>query len=370
MNMAEPDERQKLAELEGLFSSVCQAIDTDKVEKKVKDLESKTSAEGLWDDPDSAQALFSSLSSNKALLEKIGTLKEKLSDISVLISLAQEEGDPSGLQEAGKEMEEARGEIEDLQMRSLLNGEWDEKDAVVTIRSGAGGNDAADWAQMLFRMYLHWCKKKGYETSVLSLSQGEEGGIKSVTFQVHAPYSYGILASEAGTHRLVRISPFDNQGRRHTSFAGVEVIPLVESSEEVKIDDSDIRVDTFQSSGPGGQGVNTTYSAVRITHIPTGIVINMQNQRSQIQNKALAMQILQSKLLALKKQEESAQRKEMAGDVKASWGDQIRSYVFHPYQMVKDLRSGEETSDIEGVMNGEIDRFLSSGMRWKKQHEE
>lgn len=368
--MAEADERQKLSQIEDLFASVCRAIDPEGVKEKVKELEEKTAADNLWDDPDSAQALFSSLSSAQALLSKIEEIKASLSDISLMISLSQEEGDASLMQEAEKEMKKVEGEISSLQLRSLLNGEYDEKNAVVTIRSGAGGNDAADWAQMLLRMYLHWCKKKGYETSLLNLSQGEEGGVKSATFQVMAPYSYGILASEAGTHRLVRISPFDNQGRRHTSFAGVEVIPLVESSDEVKINEGDLRIDTFQSSGPGGQGVNTTYSAVRITHLPTGIVVNMQNQRSQIQNKALAMQILQSKLLAIKKQEESEQRKEMAGDVKASWGDQIRSYVFHPYQMVKDLRTGVETSDVEGVMSGNIDEFLSSGMHWKKQHEE
>lgn len=367
--MAEVDKRQKLARTEDLFKTVCRAIDPGRVKKKIKELEEKTSADNLWDNPDYAQSLFATLSANKALLSKIEELQTSLSDISLMISLSQEEGDASLMEEAEKEMEKAEEEISDLQTRSLLNGEYDEKNAVVTIRSGAGGNDAADWAQMLLRMYLHWCKKKGYETSLLNLSQGEEGGVKSATFQVQAPYSYGILASEAGTHRLVRISPFDNQGRRHTSFAGVEVIPLVESSDEVKIDEGDIRVDTFQSSGPGGQGVNTTYSAVRITHIPTGIVVNMQNQRSQMQNKALAMQILQSKLLTLKKEEETAQRKEMAGDVKASWGDQIRSYVFHPYQMVKDLRTGVETSDVEGVMNGEIGAFLSSGMRWRKQHE-
>ncbi|MBR4399318.1 MAG: peptide chain release factor 2 [Aeriscardovia sp.] len=367
--MSELDERQKLSQIEDLFASVCRAIDPKGVEKKVKELEEKTAAEDLWRDPGSAQSLFASLSANRSLLSKIEELKTALSDISLMLSLAQEEGDDSLLKEAEKEMKKTEEEISSLQLRSLLNGEYDERNAVVTIRSGAGGNDAADWAQMLLRMYLHWCKKKGYEASLLNLSQGEEGGVKSATFQVKAPYSYGILASEAGTHRLVRISPFDNQGRRHTSFAGVEVIPLVESSDEVKIDEGDLRIDTFQSSGPGGQGVNTTYSAVRITHIPTGIVVNMQDQRSQIQNKALAMQILQSKLLALKKQEESEQRKELAGDVKASWGDQIRSYVFHPYQMVKDLRTGMETSDIEGVMNGEIDEFLSSGMQWKKRHE-
>lgn len=367
--MAETDKRQQLSQIEDLFKAVCKAIDPEGVKRKVKELEKKTAADDLWDKPDSAQSLFASLSANQSLLSKIEELKASLSDISLMISLSQEEGDHSLMEEAEEEMEKAEREISDLQMKSLLNGEWDEKDAVITIRSGAGGNDAADWAQMLLRMYLHWCKKKGYETSLLNLSQGEEGGVKTATVQVMAPYSYGILASEAGTHRLVRISPFDNLGRRHTSFAGVEVIPLIEGSDEVKIEEGDIRIDTFQSSGPGGQGVNTTYSAVRITHIPTGIVVNMQNQRSQMQNKALAMQILQSKLLALRKQEEVAQRKEMAGDVKASWGDQIRSYVFHPYRMVKDLRTGVETSDIEAVMDGEIDAFLSSGMRWKKQHE-
>ena len=249
----------------------------------------------------------------------------------------------------------------------LLDGEYDERSAVVTIRSGAGGVDAADFAQMLLRMYLRYCERNGFKAKVMDTSYAEEAGIKSATFQVDAPYAYGRLSVEGGTHRLVRISPFDNQGRRQTSFAAVEVVPLVEATDHIDIPDTDIRVDTYCSSGPGGQGVNTTYSAVRITHLPTGIVVTMQDERSQIQNRAAAMAVLQSRLLVLRHEEEAKKKKELAGDIKASWGDQMRSYVLHPYQMVKDLRTGCETSQTQAVFDGDIDAFIEAGIRWRHE---
>ena len=254
-------------------------------------------------------------------------------------------------------------------MRTLLNGEYDERHAVVTIRSGAGGAEAADWAQMLLRMYLRYCERHGYPTKVMDTSYAEEAGIKSATFQVDAPYAYGMLSVEGGTHRLVRISPFDNQGRRQTSFAAVEVIPLIETTDHIDIPDTDIKVDVFRSSGPGGQSVNTTDSAVRITHLPTGIVVSMQDEKSQIQNRAAAMRVLQSRLLLLRHEEEHAKKKELAGDVKASWGDQMRSYVLHPYQMVKDLRTEYQTAQTTGVLDGDLDGFIDAAIRWRKHQE-
>src|SRR6185312_15550913 len=229
---------------------------------------------------------------------------------------------------------------------------------------GAGGVDAADWTQMLLRMYLRWAERHGWKTEVLDTSYAEEAGLKSATFKVEAPFAYGTLRSEHGVHRLVRISPFDNQSRRQTSFAGVEVTPVVESSDEVEIDEKDLRIDIFRSSGPGGQGVNTTDSAVRITHIPTNIVVTCQNERSQIQNRASAMMVLQAKLLERKREEQAAKLSELRGESRRSWGTQIRNYVLHPYQNIKDLRTGYETGNTAAVMDGEIDEFIEAEIRW------
>jgi peptide chain release factor 2 len=240
---------------------------------------------------------------------------------------------------------------------------------VVTIRSGAGGVDAADFAEMLLRMYLRWAERHGYPTEVYDTSYAEEAGLKSATFAVKVPYAYGTLSVEAGTHRLVRISPFDNQGRRQTSFAAVETVPVVEQTDEIEIPDDELRVDVYRSSGPGGQGVNTTDSAVRLTHLPTGIVVSCQNERSQLQNRASAMAVLKSKLLLVKRAEEAATLDALRGDVAGSWGDQMRSYVLHPYQMVKDLRTEHETGNPSAVFDGDIDGFVEAGIRWRKQRE-
>jgi peptide chain release factor 2 len=237
----------------------------------------------------------------------------------------------------------------------------------VTIRSEAGGVDAADWAEMLLRMYTRYCERHGWPIEVYDVSYAEEAGIKSATFAVKAPYAYGTLSVEQGTHRLVRISPFDNQGRRQTSFAGVEVIPVVEKTEVVDIPEDELRIDVYRSSGPGGQGVNTTDSAVRITHIPSGIVVSCQNERSQLQNRATAMVVLQAKLLERQRQAEKAKIDALKGDSSGSWGNQMRSYVLHPYQMVKDLRTEEETGNTAAVLDGEIDTFIESGIRWRQR---
>jgi peptide chain release factor 2 len=254
-------------------------------------------------------------------------------------------------------------------VQTLLSGEYDERDALMTIRSEAGGVEAADWAQMLMRMYFRYCERHNYKIDVLETSYAEEAGIKSTTFRISAPYAYGRLSVEQGTHRLVRISPFDSQSRRHTSFAGVEVVPVVEHSDHIEIEEKDLRVDVYRSSGPGGQGVNTTDSAVRITHLPSGIVVSCQNERSQIQNRATAMAVLQSKLLERRRLEERAKMDALKGDNSGSWGNQMRSYVLAPYQMVKDLRTDFEVGNPSGVLDGDLDGFIEAGIKWRKGRE-
>jgi peptide chain release factor 2 len=291
-----------------------------------------------------------------------------LQDLPILIELAKSEADASALREADLELNTLTKSIGELEVRTLLNGEYDARDALVTIRSQAGGVEAADWAQMLFRMYTRWCERHSHKFDVLDTSYAEEAGIKSVTFRVSAPFAYGTLSVEQGTHRLVRISPFDSNARRHTSFAGVEVVPVVDQSDHIDIDEKELRIDVYRSSGPGGQGVNTTDSAVRITHIPTGIVVSCQNERSQIQNKATAMAVLQSKLLDRRRQEEQAKIDALKGDNSGSWGNQMRSYVLHPYQLVKDLRTDYEVGNTGAVLDGDLDDFIEAGIRWRRQN--
>lgn len=365
--MADVDFSQALAQGRAKYEMIAKALDPKGLRAQIVDLEKEASAPGLWDDQEHAQKVTSRLSYLQSQLRRLESASNRLDDVETLEEMGQEEEDQATLLEARKEIDSLNADLADMEIQTLLDGEYDERAAVVTIRSGAGGVDAADWAQMLLRMYMRWAERHNYKTTILDTSYAEEAGIKSATFQVDAPYAYGRLSVEGGTHRLVRISPFDNQGRRQTSFAAVEVIPLVEPTDHIDIPDSDIRVDTYCSSGPGGQGVNTTYSAVRITHLPTNIVVTMQDERSQIQNRAAAMSVLQSRLLVLRHEEEAKKKKELAGDIKASWGDQMRSYVLHPYQMVKDLRTGYETSDTQGVFDGNIDAFIEAGIRWRHQ---
>ncbi|WP_342373332.1 peptide chain release factor 2 [Propioniciclava soli] len=363
------DISQDIADLDRSLSSIEAVVDPEAKRAEIAALQEQVAAPDLWDDQENAQRVTSQLSRLESEVERVVRLRGRLEDAGVLAELAQEEGDPASLTEAQAELTRLRSEIEALEVRTLLSGEYDERDAVVTIRSGAGGVDAADFAEMLLRMYVRWAERHSYAVKVLDTSYAEEAGLKSVTFEVSAPFAFGTLSVEGGTHRLVRISPFDNQGRRQTSFAAVEVIPLIESTDHIEVPETDIRVDVFRSSGPGGQSVNTTDSAVRITHLPTGLVVSMQDEKSQIQNRAAAMRVLQSRLLLLKKSEEDAKKKELAGDVKASWGDQMRSYVLNPYQMVKDLRTGHEVGNPDSVFDGDIDGFIDAGIRWRMQGE-
>jgi peptide chain release factor 2 len=351
------------------MGSIEAVVDIPALRAQLADLEAEASAPNLWDDQEHAQQVTSRLSFAQGEIRRVEGLRSRLDDLPILFELAEDEADEAALADAMRELELLETQIAELEVRTLLSGEYDAREAFVTIRSGAGGVDAADWAEMLLRMYTRYCERHGWPYEVNDTSYAEEAGIKSATFHVKVPYAYGTLSVEQGTHRLVRISPFDNQGRRQTSFAEVEVIPVVEQTDHVDVPEDELRVDVYRSSGPGGQGVNTTDSAVRITHLPTGIVVSCQNERSQIQNRASAMAVLQSKLLERRRQEEQAKMDALKGDSAGSWGNQMRSYVLHPYQMVKDLRTEEETGNTAAVLDGEIDNFVEAGIRWRKQQQ-
>jgi len=355
-----------ISHLRTTMASVREVTDLEKLAARISELEGKAGAPDLWDDPEAAQQVTSALSRSIAERDRILEMDSRIDDLEVLVELGTEEGDEATMAEAERELASITKAVGELEVRTLLSGEYDERGAVITIRSGAGGVDAADFAHMLSRMYARWAERHGYPVKFLDTSYAEEAGLKSTTFEIDVPYAYGNLSVEGGTHRLVRISPFDNQGRRQTSFAAVEVIPIIESTDHIEIPENEIKVDVFRSSGPGGQSVNTTDSAVRMTHIPTGIVVSMQDEKSQIQNRAAALRVLQSRLLLQRKAEEAAAKKELAGDIKASWGDQMRSYVLQPYQMVKDLRTGHEVGTPQAVFDGDIDDFIEAGVRWRR----
>ena len=359
-----PDVSADLAELDTTLTTVEKVLDVEELRRRIDELEHQASDPDLWNDQEHAQKVTSQLSHAQAELRRVEDLRSRLDDMGVLYELAEEEG-PDAIADAHAERAQLRTDIEAMEVKTMLSGEYDQRDALVNIRAGAGGVDAADWAEMLMRMYIRWAEKRGYGVEVYDTSYAEEAGIKSATFAVKAPYSYGTLSIEMGTHRLVRISPFDNQGRRQTSFAEVEVLPVVETTDHIDIDENDVRVDVYRSSGPGGQSVNTTDSAVRLTHIPTGIVVTCQNEKSQLQNKVSAMRVLQAKLLERKRQEERAEMDALKGDGGSSWGNQMRSYELHPYQMVKDLPTDYEVNNPSAVLDGELDGFIEAGIRWR-----
>lgn len=367
--MPENELKQELSVLSEALSALEQVLRPESIKMEIVKLEAAASDPELWSDQSNAQKVTSKLSRYKSQLERITSLRSQLDDLGVLLELAREEYSNDDVKEIGVEVPKLRNAIDQLEVETLLSGEYDSRGAVMTIRSGAGGDDATDFAEMLMRMYLRYAEKEGLKSQVLDVSYAEGAGIKSATLEVDSPFAYGNLSVESGTHRLVRMSPFNGAGKRQTSFAAVEVVPLVATTDSVEIPDSEIRVDVFRSSGPGGQSVNTTDSAVRITHVPTGIVVSCQNEKSQLQNKAAAMRVLRSRLLEIKKQEEDAKKKQLAGDVKASWGEQMRSYVLAPYQMVKDLRTGHETNNPAEVFDGGITGFIAAGIRWRKEGE-
>ncbi len=356
----------ELGTLDRTLASIEAVVDPETKRQQIAELEEQVAAPDLWNDQENAQKVTSRLSQLQAEVERLGGLRGRLDDLGVMVELAQEEHDQSALDEVVRDIGRVQREIQALEVRTLLSGEYDERDALVTIRSEAGGVDAADFAEMLFRMYVRWADRHSYPVEVFDTSYAEEAGIKSATFAVKAPFAYGTLSVEQGTHRLVRISPFDNQGRRQTSFAGVEVLPVTEETDHIDIPEGDIRVDVFRSSGPGGQSVNTTDSAVRITHLPTGLVVSCQNEKSQIQNKAAALRVLQARLLEKARADREAELNSLKSDAGNSWGSQMRSYVLHPYQMVKDLRTDHEVGNPDSVFDGDIDGFIDAGIRWRR----
>ena len=361
------DLQADLAALDRTLGSIEAVLDPAGKRAQIAELEVAAAEPGLWDDQDRAQEVTSKLSRLQAEVDRLVNLRGRVDDLGVLIELSVEENDPATLAEAQRDFAGLKDESDALEVRTLLSGEYDQRDALVTVRSEAGGVDAADFASMLLRMYLRWAERHGYATEVYDVSYAEEAGIKSATFTVKEPFAYGMLSVEQGTHRLVRISPFDNQGRRQTSFAGVDVLPVTEETDHIDIPETDIRVDVFRSSGPGGQSVNTTDSAVRITHLPTGLVVSCQNEKSQLQNKAAALRVLQSRLLERARAEKEAEMRDLKGDAGNSWGSQMRSYVLHPYQMVKDLRTNHEVGNPDAVFDGDIDAFIDAGVRWRRQ---
>ena len=362
------DIREQLSELAVKLSSIEAVLDLGKMRKELDQLEADAADPDLWNDQERAQQVTSTMSHLRTDLQRVESLRSRLDDVQAAVDL----DDAALLEEAASDLPALARDIEGLEVRTLLSGEYDVREALVTINSGTGGTDAADWAEMLMRMYLRWAERHGYATEVYDTSYAEEAGIKSATFVVHAPYAYGTLAGEHGVHRLVRISPFDNQARRQTSFAGVDITPVVEATDHVEIPEDEVRVDVYRSSGPGGQGVNTTDSAVRLTHIPTGIVVTCQNERSQLQNRARAMEVLQAKLLEVRRQEQSDEMDRLRGSRNtAGFGtdDKVRDYVLHPYQLVKDARTGLEVGNTGAVLDGDLDAFIDAEIRWRRQQQ-
>lgn len=329
--------------------------------ERVEKIEQEMSAPGFWDDPEGAQKLSQEVKHLQDRIDQYSRLISEIEDVEVLIEIADEEGDLSIVPEIDNSISILEKEVRSLKLETLLKGDYDKNNAIISLHAGAGGTEAMDWTSMLYRMYTRWCESKGYEVELLDMLPGETAGIKSVTFQATGTNAYGYLKAEKGVHRLVRISPFDSSGRRHTSFASVDVMPELDNDIEIEIKPDELKVDTFRAGGAGGQHVNMTDSAVRITHIPTGIVVQCQNERSQMQNRETAMKVLKARLLELKEREAMEKVEAMKGDMKKiEWGSQIRSYIFHPYSMAKDHRTGVEIGNLQAVMDGDLDEFINA----------
>lgn len=345
-------------------------FDIARKKEEIAEFEIRTAESGFWDDQKAAQKLMREIALRKEWVAAFDKMEAGSDDVATLLEMAEEAGDEETAREAETEFKKLAQAVEDLEFKNMLSGPDDEKNAILTLNPGAGGTESQDWAQMLYRMYLRWIERSGFKAEILDLQYGEEAGLKGVTIEVTGPYAYGYLKAEAGVHRLVRISPFDANSKRHTSFVSAFVYPEIDDDVEIEIDEKDIRVDTYRASGAGGQHVNKTDSAIRITHIPTNTVVQCQNQRSQHKNKAAAMTMLRSKLYQLKMEEERAKKDEIEkGKMDIAWGSQIRSYVFHPYNMVKDHRTDVETGNVQAVMDGDLDDFIKAflmGVRSEK----
>lgn len=359
--------KSELTSYDDTMKEVLTSLDIEGKKNKIQEMEREMEAPDFWNDAEKATAKTTELKSLKDDVAVADSLQQKYEDIETFIEMdAEEDGDDEAmLEEAKEEFEEFKKDLENLRLKTLLSGKYDHNNAIVTLHAGAGGTEAMDWTQMLFRMYSKWADKHGFGLELLDEVEGDEAGLQSVTFQINGENAYGYLKSEKGVHRLVRISPFNANGKRQTSFSNADVMPELKDAPDIEIKDGDIRVDTYRSSGAGGQHINKTSSAIRITHFPTGIVVTCQNERSQHMNKDKAMEMLRAKLELLREQEQEQRDADIRGDVSSiSWGNQIRSYVFQPYTMVKDLRTGEETSNVDGVMDGDLDPFMNSYLKW------
>ncbi|HBM80885.1 MAG TPA: peptide chain release factor 2 [Clostridiaceae bacterium] len=336
------------------------------MEDQIKDYEFKMAEPDFWNDIERAQNILQVSKSLKTKLERMKSLESRFEDFKVLMEICESEDDKSLISEIDMEYKSLIDDLENFRIETLLSGDYDKNNAILTLHAGAGGTEAQDWVSMLLRMYTRWAEKKGFRVETLDYLEGEEAGIKSVTLMVKGENAYGYLKSEKGVHRLVRLSPFDAAGKRHTSFASCEVLPELRPEQDVEIRPEDLRVDTYRSSGAGGQYVNKTESAIRITHLPTGIVVTCQNERSQHANRETAMKMLKSKLIQLKEQEHKEKIEDLAGELKEiGWGSQIRSYIFQPYSLVKDHRTGYETGNVNAVMDGQIDEFINAYLKWQ-----
>ncbi len=350
---------------EDMLHEVSDSLDLEGKSKRIEELEMEMGAPGFWDDPEASNRKMKELKNMKDTKELVERLHTQYSDIETLIEMGYEEDDPDMAAEIRGELDSFISELEELRIGTLLSGEYDKDNAILKLNAGAGGTESCDWCGMLYRMYTRWAEKKGFSVDVLDYLDGEEAGIKSVTFQVNGENAYGYLKSEKGVHRLVRMSPFNAQGKRQTSFVSLDVMPDIEEDLDVEIDPEELRIDTYRSSGAGGQHINKTSSAIRITHLPTGIVVQCQNERSQFQNKDKAMQMLKAKLYMLKKEENAEKLSDIRGEVKdIAWGNQIRSYVLQPYKLVTDLRTNQKVSNADGVLDGELDPFINAYLKW------
>ncbi|MBW3604387.1 MAG: peptide chain release factor 2 [Actinobacteria bacterium] len=365
------DHSDQLRAYRAKLADVKEYLDVTAKRVELAELSKQVAAPGLWDDPARAQKTMAQLAAVEGGLRSYDEFAQSLEDLEVLNELARDEDDDATAAEVAAGIARLRDELAELEVLVLLGGEHDQRDAIVTVHAGAGGTDSQDWAQMLERMLLRWVERRGFKADLHDEQEGDEAGIRSATFTVHGTRAYGLLTGERGVHRLVRISPFDSQSRRHTAFASVDVVPVLEDvDEDVAISDDDLRIDVYRSSGPGGQGVNTTDSAVRITHLPTGIVVSCQNERSQLQNRATAMTLLRAKLAELERAKREDELAALRGEQRdVAWGSQIRSYVLHPYQMVKDHRTDFETGNTSAVLDGDLDGLIDAFLQWRPRRE-